>query len=274
MSLSTLGEGSLKKCARCKNEKPFDQFAKYKKARDGHQAYCRKCNTEAAREYVARHSGLPDCDCKTCVRKGLAAMGMKRCTKCAEIKPFAEFYVNRALKDGRQVLCIVCDLDKQAEVARNRKRNEHGGGCACETCISGVKLCNWCGETKGRDQFSVLRSSPDGLQQHCRSCQSWQRRYRRYGIDQEKFQEMLEEQGGRCAICPREFDDKYPPHIDHDHACCDDRNGTCGNCVRKLLCKPCNTALGQINDDPEIAISLAAYLIGYQDVLRASGGPH
>lgn len=267
MSLSMLGEGALKKCARCEEEKPFDQFAKHKRARDGLQAYCRKCNTQAKRESVARHSGLPDCDCRTCVKRGLAALALKRCSGCAEIKSYEAFHISRASKDGRHTMCIVCDLTRQRESAQIREQRAHGDSCPCECCTSGVKECAWCGEIKARDQFSMLRASRDGLQQHCRKCQSKQRRFRLYGIDEDDFQAMLERQGGQCATCNRDFTEDLVPHIDHDHRCCPDKSRTCGKCTRKLLCKPCNTALGQIQDNPATAMALATYLLEFQDVL-------
>jgi hypothetical protein len=47
--------------------------------------------------------------------------------------------------------------------------------------------------------------------------------------------------------------------IDHDHSCCD-RDGSCGECVRGVLCMNCNTALGMVDDSADILIALAAYL--------------
>ena len=75
---------------------------------------------------------------------------------------------------------------------------------------------------------------------------------RKYGIDMAQFNELLEAQGGVCAIChglPNGPGRRF--HIDHCH---DSKK------VRGLLCGKCNTAIGLLNDDPQRAESAAAYL--------------
>ena len=60
--------------------------------------------------------------------------------------------------------------------------------------------------------------------------------------------EMLERQGGVCAICQ-----SAPAiHIDHDH-----RTGA----VRGMLCFRCNAALGQLGDSPDVLVRAARYLL-------------
>lgn len=52
---------------------------------------------------------------------------------------------------------------------------------------------------------------------------------------------------GKCSICSKELVlGKFT--IDHDHACCD-REGSCGKCIRGLLCPLCNLGLGAFGDD-------------------------
>lgn len=48
-------------------------------------------------------------------------------------------------------------------------------------------------------------------------------------------------------------------HVDHDHTCCPGF-GSCGQCVRGLLCHWCNTALGLMKDDPARIQNLITYL--------------
>ena len=78
-------------------------------------------------------------------------------------------------------------------------------------------------------------------------------RLSRYGLTQENFDRLLEEQDHACAMCHTAFDDGQPMFIDHDHACCPDEKRSCGKCVRGLLCLSCNTALGHIERKYELA---------------------
>ena len=70
---------------------------------------------------------------------------------------------------------------------------------------------------------------------------------RLYGLDLVSFEALLAAQGRRCAICRAE----EPRCVDHCH-----RSGT----VRGILCRPCNSALGQFRDDPELVLAAIAYL--------------
>lgn len=40
----------MKVCSRCKVEKPYDQFSKYAKSKDGYQYHCRQCKAELHKE--------------------------------------------------------------------------------------------------------------------------------------------------------------------------------------------------------------------------------
>lgn len=91
----------------------------------------------------------------------------------------------------------------------------------------GRALCDVCKTTRRED-----RRARDAEQSRRRELQV------KYGITLEDYQDLLDRQGGGCAICTgpptkgfRCFD------VDHDH-----ETGV----VRGLLCRRCNTALGYI----------------------------
>jgi hypothetical protein len=64
------------------------------------------------------------------------------------------------------------------------------------------------------------------------------RKYR-YGLDNDQFTKMIEEQGNSCKICSKDLG-TCKAVVDHCHST---------NSVRGILCNSCNVALGFINDD-------------------------
>ena len=82
---------------------------------------------------------------------------------------------------------------------------------------------------------------------------------RRYSITEEDYIEMIRQQDHSCAICGCMFISGNLPIIDHDHSCCPN-NGSCGRCIRGLLCRNCNLTLGRFKDDPEWFDSAVSYL--------------
>lgn len=78
---------------------------------------------------------------------------------------------------------------------------------------------------------------------------------KKYGIDKQKYFEIMERQGGKCAICGSEIGDAVGNrlYVDHNHA-----DGS----VRGLLCCKCNFGIGQFQDDPALLRKAAEYLEG------------
>lgn len=80
---------------------------------------------------------------------------------------------------------------------------------------------------------------------------------RRYGITLEQYEQMLEAQGGVCAICGRPERSKVYKHgprslaVDHGH-----ETGR----IRGLLCFSCNTNLGKFDHDLDLLRSAIEYL--------------
>lgn len=81
-----------------------------------------------------------------------------------------------------------------------------------------------------------------------RQCDSNIKRF--YGVDRKRYDELLAEQGGVCAICFG-TNGNHRLAVDHYHV-----TGT----VRGLLCHNCNQAIGKFKDSPEIVKRALAYL--------------
>lgn len=136
-----------------------------------------------------------------------------------------------------------------------------------------MKQCAKCKEYRIEREFQKDRTTKDGYDYNCKSCNSaeskalWasekgkksqqarSRKYelrRLYGITLQQYEIMFIEQNGSCAICSikqeevgRNFD------VDHDH-----KTGI----VRGLLCVNCNTALGLLKEDKNRAEKMFQYL--------------
>jgi len=69
----------------------------------------------------------------------------------------------------------------------------------------------------------------------------------------DRWNEKIDSQNNKCAICNRVFgsESKTGPHVDHCH-----ETGK----IRDLLCIKCNVALGYINEDINIAQNMIEYI--------------
>jgi hypothetical protein len=79
-----------------------------------------------------------------------------------------------------------------------------------------------------------------------------QQRLWAFGLTKERYEQMLREQDGRCAICgdvSRFRSEKLV--VDHCHA---------SGGVRGLLCGHCNVAIGHMGENPDRLVSAAEYL--------------
>ena len=81
-----------------------------------------------------------------------------------------------------------------------------------------------------------------------------------YGITLEQKQAMFDAQEGKCFIkgCSYIFKDIFSACVDHNH-----RTGK----VRKLLCDPCNHALGLIKENFDTALDMAKYIQEDQGII-------
>lgn len=81
---------------------------------------------------------------------------------------------------------------------------------------------------------------------------AWDRkRFKKYGMTRDDFEELFKLQGCRCAGCGS-YDPKGKDwHIDHEHKT---------KHVRGILCSGCNSAIGFAKDNPQTLRNLADYV--------------
>lgn len=88
----------MKKCYKCKAEKPLDSFAKRTVSPDGKQLWCKECMNVRNSALAFKRSTLGP----TIFRDS------KICNKCDTRKPISQFYVKRSSADGYGSYCKPC----------------------------------------------------------------------------------------------------------------------------------------------------------------------
>lgn len=134
----------------------------------------------------------------------------KVCTKCSELKPLSEFVKSKTTKTGYRGLCKTCFNSYYA-----KRRETH---------------------------YDQVRSYEKKFHRARRL------KYE-YGITEEDYAKLLDDQSGKCAIC----NSSTKLVIDHCHS---------SGQVRGLLCTTCNTGLGMFKDTPDFLINAIKYLKG------------
>jgi hypothetical protein len=118
------------------------------------------------------------------------------------------------------------------------------------------KRCSRCKETKLRSHFGPNAKAKDGVQGYCKPCNREQAKIKGWAkqgikIDVKGYAKLVDEQGGRCAICRRERSPSRSLEVDHDHTTMK---------VRALLCLDCNTGLGKFKDSTALLKEAVKYL--------------
>jgi hypothetical protein len=182
----------------------------------------------------------------------------KQCTQCKVFKLFSEFHKFGKSPDGYKHFCKECvrKYDQNENDATRifpRKLDENGN-----------LHCRNCGEYFKEEQMKL--SNTIGLYKglsYCIECApllSRTRTLKKYNLSLDDYHEILKSQDYSCKIC-NQRDTSYRKRlsVDHDHSCCPGE-GSCGKCIRGLLCHHCNSGLGNAKDSVEILQKMIDYL--------------
>ena len=80
----------------------------------------------------------------------------------------------------------------------------------------------------------------------------------KYGITLTENNVLLQKQNNKCKICLVEFSN-VTPNVDHCHTT---------NKIRGLLCRACNTGLGQFKDNTKLLTKAINYLEEYNEPIK------
>lgn len=103
-----------------------------------------------------------------------------------------------------------------------------------------------------RDYYSKWRKNNKEKVALIEQRRYYKNKYKKYGITQEIFDQLLQEQGNKCYICSVDFVEGIKINIDHCHT---------SKKVRGILCINCNLGIGHFKDNVELLENAIKYII-------------
>ena len=170
-------------------------------------------------------------------REAALAATTKICSRCKVEKPKTDFRKDGKRLDGLYPYCGDCTRDYYG----NKPQQPSG----------------WTSKRQyDKARREALKENPGEYAEYNRANMLWTM----YRMTIEDYDRLLVVQDGRCGICQRvlsaleHLGSNGKPErffaVDHDHSCCPGPK-SCGQCIRGLLCRHCNTGLGLFADDPD-----------------------
>lgn len=163
---------------------------------------------------------------------------MKNCTKCGdEITPHNLSFQNKSTGKLHS-WCKYC-LSNSQKARRKRDKEKDPVGFAQKERNHYLSRNR---EADRKSQYEWMARNPDRVFK--------QRLNQLYKITSEEYYQRLSNQDYKCDCCKQDFDStQKEPCVDHDHTCCPGYK-SCGKCIRGLLCRRCNVALGYFEKRP------------------------
>lgn len=198
-----------------------------------------------------------------------------RCRMCARPARFIAaqgrygMYCNGHICNNRERMCQRCGGSFAVNV-------DGAGKKYCAVCqpptplaaAGSVACCAWCGGWRSTPGKWTGRVWP----YVCGSCLEPIKhvvdRLKAHRVPHERARRLLDDPG--CEVCGTDMLARFREAghgrlkallvVDHDHRCCPVDSQSCGQCVRGLLCRHCNSAAGLLRDSSASAERLAGYL--------------
>jgi len=268
--LSVLMEiNKMKTCSRCKKEKPVTEFGKCIKLKDGLKGACKKCSNKDSRDSKNRANGVKVPYIQKLNSKGKKVKpGYKECPKCLKEKVLSDFGKNKLSRDNLGFSCKSC-CSQATQESNTKSINEVGyvNFRNNKTKIlrehinkrRKIDIQSLRQEKTIANQKWIKRQKEKDLAGYLATVSQKSRKYT-YGLTNEEFEGLKNDQSHKCEICGIDFEElNREPCVDHDHTL--EINGkVTPQSIRGLLCASCNSGLGYFKDDIHILLSAATYI--------------
>ena len=140
-------------------------------------------------------------------------------------------------------VCVKCKIEKPSEDFCKGKNYKNGRRGTCKKCHTNYQIRYYEQNKDKREEKNKMNT---------RYVYPWKRHH----LEEKQYIDLMNKFDGKCHICKK----NEATSIDHDHSCCQKGKRSCGKCVRGILCRGCNTALGSLREDPDTIQSLLKYI--------------
>lgn len=204
-----------------------------------------------------------------------------KCSRCGCLKDQSAFNKNGTTKRGYHYWCKDCVRKNQADrYAKNpSKQKESSSKYRSKHQHANKKYrienkekeksrrVKYYNENKEKEKLRMAEwraRNPDWRANYHKNHPEKRKenKLRKYNLTIGEYNELLQKQNGKCAICGTSGDSKNTfPCVDHCH-----NTGI----VRGLLCKYCNASLGLMRDDPQLFEKAAQYIYNFKKLRMVS----
>lgn len=184
---SILKYPQTKKCTRCHQIKPLEEFTHDKSSKDGHLRLCRACLRQKTIETRLRWSQEQE-------QKGPPSH--KTCHACKRTLPAEAFHLSKNTKDGLRPTCKACRKAHQVEVQAlyQQERLHH---------TKKEKTCTSCKLTLPITSFYYDKNTKDGYAVYCKKCALRKQEVYVKVWEKRRFATPLHIQKKTCNHCDR-----------------------------------------------------------------------
>lgn len=239
--VSLVGE---KACTKCKVMKLHSEFGKDKNSKNGMKSACLSCDRldNAIRRKNPEYRATKYKKEKIRISQELIGRPYYYCNSCKQKIRREYFKLNPSDPTGiNSDRCNFCFVEKKCNDCGDIK---HISEFSRKTNLRPEHICKVCKNKKQNAMRSVNKKSKLSVRKRHLLV--------KYNLSFDAFEALHSSQGGKCAICRKEI------HLLDKHTCVDHDHST--GSVRGILCKPCNSGIGQLKDDVKNLQSAIEYL--------------